>query len=210
VRDVHAGRPDADDEGRGDLGVGVATGDEGQNLRLPRRQAEELPQALPSVRRRELQPRALGEQEPWPTEDLMVEGMLRNIEAGETFIVWDDDGTPAATITINTWAKPELWTEQERAEPPLYAHKITVDRAYGGQGLGAELLDWAGTRAADKGTDWLRVDVWTTSERLQHHYLKQGFTYVRTVVLPHNPSGALFQRPAQRASQRHACRRSRA
>jgi len=52
---------------RADLAVGVATGDEGQDLRLPRRQAEELPQALrsvgrPSVRRRELQPRALGEQ----------------------------------------------------------------------------------------------------------------------------------------------------
>jgi hypothetical protein len=49
-------------------------------------------------------------QEPWPTEDLMVEGMLRNIEAGETFIVWDDDDTPAATITINHHAKPELCT----------------------------------------------------------------------------------------------------
>jgi GNAT superfamily N-acetyltransferase len=113
-------------------------------------------------------------QEPWPTEDLMVEGMLRNIEAGETFIVWDDDDTPAATITINRWAKPELWTEQERDEPALYAHKITVDRAYGGQGLGAELLDWAGSRAADEGADWLRVDVWTTNERLQHYLLKQG------------------------------------
>jgi GNAT superfamily N-acetyltransferase len=84
----------------------------------------------------------------------------------------------------------------------LYAHKVTVDRAYGGQGLGAELLDWAGTRAADEGADWLRVDVWTTNERLQHDYLRQGFTYVRTVVLPHNPSGALFQRPAQRCQRR--------
>jgi len=43
---------------------------------------------------------------------------------------------------------------------------------------------------------WLRVDVWTTNERLQHCYLEQGFSDVRTVVLPHNPSGALFQRPA--------------
>ena len=107
-------------------------------------------------------------QEPWPTEDLMVEGMLANIEAGETFIVWDDDHIPAATITINRWAKPELWTEQERAEPALYAHKVTVDRAYGGHGLGAELLDWAGTKAADEGADWLRVDVWTSNDRLQH------------------------------------------
>jgi ribosomal protein S18 acetylase RimI-like enzyme len=85
----------------------------------------------------------------------------------------------------------------------LYAHKVTVDRAYGGQGLGAELLDWAGTRAVDEGADWLRVDVWTTNERLQHYYLRQGFTYVRTVVLPHNPSGALFQRPAQRVPTPH-------
>jgi ribosomal protein S18 acetylase RimI-like enzyme len=141
-------------------------------------------------------------QEPWPTGDLMVEGMLRNIQAGETFIVWDGD-TPAATITINRWAKPELWTEEEAAEPALYAHKVTVDRAHAGQGLGAELLDWAGTRAADEGADWLRVDVWTTNEHLQHYYLKQGFTYVRTVVLPHNPSGALFQRPAERVPTPH-------
>jgi GNAT superfamily N-acetyltransferase len=88
---------------------------------------------------------------------------------GETFIVWDDDDTPAATITSNRLAKPELWTEEERAEPALYAHRVTVDRAYGGQGLGAELLDWAGTKAADEGT----------------------------VVLPHNPCGAVFQRPAK-------------
>ena len=142
-------------------------------------------------------------QEPWPTEDLMVEGMLANIEAGETFIVWDDDNTPAATITINYFAKPELWTEEEAAEPALYAHKVTVDRAYGGQGLGAELLDSAGTRAADEGADWQRVDVWTTNEHLQHYYLKQGSTSVRTVVLPHNPSGALFQRPAQRTPTPH-------
>jgi ribosomal protein S18 acetylase RimI-like enzyme len=105
----------------------------------------------------------------------MVEGMLRNIETGETFIVWDDDETPAASITINHFAKPELWTPEEAAESALYAQEITVDQAYGGQGLGAELLDWAGTRAAEEGADWLRVDVWTINERLQHNFLKQGF-----------------------------------
>jgi hypothetical protein len=47
------------------------------------------------------------------------------------------------------------------------------------------------------------VDVWTTNERLQHYDRKQGFTYVRTVVLPHNPSGALFQRPAQHVPTPH-------
>jgi GNAT superfamily N-acetyltransferase len=102
------------------------------------------------------------------------------------------------TITLNRWAKPELWTPAERAESALYAHKATVARAYAGEGLGAELLDWAGTRAANEGARWLRVDVWTTNDKLQQYYRDQGFAHVRTVVLPHNPSGAVFQRPARR------------
>ncbi len=133
---------------------------------------------------------------PWPSDDLMAEGMLRNIKAGETFIAWDA-ATPAATITVDRWANPDLWTPAEAAEPALYAHKLTVARAYAGCGLGAELLDWAGTRAADSGATWLRLDVWTTNHELQRYYLEQGFTHVRTVVLAHNPSGALFQRPAR-------------
>jgi len=33
---------------------------------------------------------------------------------------------------------------------------------------------------------------------LQRYYRDQGITHIRTVVLPHNPSGAVFQRPAWR------------
>jgi GNAT superfamily N-acetyltransferase len=126
----------------------------------------------------------------------MAEGMLRNIKAGETFIVWDA-GTPAATITVDGWANPDLWTPAEAAEPALYAHKLTVARTHAGRGLGAELLHWAGTRAAENGATWLRLDVWTTNHKLQRYYLEQGFTHVGTVVLAHNPSGALFQRLAR-------------
>jgi hypothetical protein len=39
--------------------------------------------------------------------------------------------------------RPELGTEQKRAEPALCARKVTVDRAYG---------------VADEGADWLRAD----------------------------------------------------
>jgi ribosomal protein S18 acetylase RimI-like enzyme len=139
----------------------------------------------------------------WPSDDLMAEGMLRNIRAGETFILWDDDGTPAATITVDRWANPDLWNEAERAEPALYVHKLTVARAYAGRALGAELLDWAGSQAAREGATWLRLDVWTTNEELQRYYLRHGFTHIRTVVLAHNPSGALFQRPARTAPTPH-------
>lgn len=126
--------------------------------------------------------------------------MLRNNRAGDTFIVWNDDGTPAATITADCWANPELWTPEEAAEPALYTHKLTVARAYAGQGLGAELLDWAGARAAAAGDRWLRVDVWTTNRELQRYYLRLGFAHVRTVTRTRNPSGALFQRPARQGA----------
>jgi hypothetical protein len=67
VRHVDAGGPDTDDELRGTLTVGVAAGEEGQDLRLAWGQTEGLLQALPSLgwlglRRRELEPRALGKQ----------------------------------------------------------------------------------------------------------------------------------------------------
>jgi ribosomal protein S18 acetylase RimI-like enzyme len=80
--------------------------------------------------------------------------------------------------------------------------KLTVARACAGQGLGGELLDWAGTRAAAAGDRWLRVDVWTTNLELQGYYRRLGFTHVRTVALAHNPSGALFQRRARHVAPR--------
>lgn len=134
-----------------------------------------------------------------PTHDLTEAGMLRSIAAGETFIAWDD-GRPAATITLGNRADPGLWTPAEAAEPALYASKVTVARAYAGRGVGGELLDWAGTRAADQGARWLRLDAWTSNRKLHRYCLERGFTHVRTVALAHNPSGALFQRPAGRTT----------
>ena len=64
VRDVHAGRPEADHQGRRDLAVGVAAGEEGQDLRLARGQAEDRPRCLLSFarlgfRRGEIEPGTL-------------------------------------------------------------------------------------------------------------------------------------------------------
>jgi hypothetical protein len=76
--------------------------------------------------------------------------------------------------------RPELGTEQKRAEPALCAR-------------------WIGpTAPPTKVPTGCGRTCEPPNEHLQHYYLKQGFTSVRTVVLPHNPSGALFQRPSQR------------
>lgn len=135
---------------------------------------------------------------PFPPEHI-----ARSIEQGEVFMVkprLSDDA--AATITLDTEADPLLWTEDEREEPALYVHKLTVDRSYSGTDLGRKLLDWAGDRAFREGARWLRLDAWTTNERLHCYYLDKGFEHVRTVYDPEvGGSGWVAQRPAREANQ---------
>src|SRR5262245_26070308 len=89
----------------------------------------------------------------WPTKDLMTKAIAGSIRAGDVFIVWNGSA-PAATLTIDQWANPDLWTAEESAETALYVHRLIVARSYAGQSLGAELLDWAGTRAAETDARW--------------------------------------------------------
>jgi len=137
-------------------------------------------------------------QDPWPSPQGLLDDIARSVAAGETWILWHAD-VAAATITVDRTPNPGLWTPSELAEPALYAHKLTVTRAHARQNLGAELLDWAGNLAAHTDARWLRLDAWTTNQNLQRYYERLGFQHLRTVNLPHNPSGALYQRPAAEA-----------
>lgn len=127
------------------------------------------------------------------------------VAAGQTWLVWDGD-TPKATITLTAWPdvdqlwKPDvdpevLWRDADDPADALYVAKMMIPLQYAGDGLGAEMLEWAGGRAYDAGLMWLRLDAWTTNERLHDYYRRQGFRHVRTV--DSRVSGACFQRPAQ-------------
>ncbi|MFE2450171.1 GNAT family N-acetyltransferase [[Kitasatospora] papulosa] len=112
---------------------------------------------------------------PYPADKL-----LATIEAGTVFMLRDGQAT-AGTITLTPDAEEGLWSDGELAEPSMFVNKLTIAREYAGQNLGGRLLDWAGHRAYQAGARWVRLDAWTTNERLQQYYLAQGFTYVRTV-----------------------------
>ncbi|MEU3710467.1 GNAT family N-acetyltransferase [Streptomyces catenulae] len=126
---------------------------------------------------------------------------MASVWAGEVFLFGESaGGDPAATVTLDRVIDPELWdlwTPEERADPALYVHKLTVDRRYAGSGLGGRILDWAGDRAARQGARWLRLDAWTTNAGLHRYYLRQGFQHVRTTADPDEVSGWLAQRPAR-------------
>ncbi|MFE6691627.1 GNAT family N-acetyltransferase [Streptomyces sp. NPDC057743] len=138
---------------------------------------------------------------PFPEEHIAA-----SVLAGEVFLIRESaDSEAAATVTLDHAIDPELWdlwTPEERAEPALYVHKLTVDRRYAGRDLGGQILDWAGDRAARQGARWLRLDAWTTNASLHRYYLRHGFQHVRTTTDPNEVSGWLAQRPARLTQHR--------
>lgn len=138
--------------------------------------------------------------EPWPTKKERDARVLKGLQNGKTWIVWDRD-TLAATVTLATAHNPAVWSEPactcNLAERAVYVHRLITARKYAGWGLGEELIDWAGLRGRRKTrARWIRVDVWSTNTALHEYYTKRGFHPCGTCVDSTYPSGALFQKSA--------------
>jgi GNAT superfamily N-acetyltransferase len=118
----------------------------------------------------------------------------RSVDARETLVV-QHGGSVVATITLNRRHDDGLWYPWERGNA-LFAHRMIVDRSMKGHRLGAALLDVAGFCATLEGLDWLRLDCWTTNQRLHLYYEGLGFVHVRTVKDHPLPSAACYQRMA--------------
>ncbi|MGW3587828.1 GNAT family N-acetyltransferase [Streptomyces fungicidicus] len=121
--------------------------------------------------------------------------IMTALHQGVCFLAFED-GEPIATIQVDDFADPEFWTVADEPDTALYVHRMAVTRGSAGAGVGAWLLDWAASRAARCGKQWLRLDAWKDNEGLHSYYKGAGFTLVRVVDLPHRRSGALFQRPS--------------
>lgn len=118
----------------------------------------------------------------------------RWVDRGETYMVsLSPEGDPVATITSSTEGDPALWTPAELEVPARYVSKVNVVRAHAGRDIGATLFAWARHTAALAGVELVRIDVWSTNEKLKDYYHRRGWQYLRTVpdIVP--PSGALFE-----------------
>jgi GNAT superfamily N-acetyltransferase len=144
---------------------------------------------------------------PWPDAGKRDERILQALNAGKTWIVWD--GTiPVGTITVDTddpldLAGNPVWPARKRVEQALYVHRVIVRRSHAGQGLGAELFNWASDFAQREiGTPLIRIDVWTDNWELHAYYRRQGFTLCEfrdPRAVPGYPSRALFERRTSRS-----------
>lgn len=140
-------------------------------------------------------------QMPWPRSAVAAAVMT-----GQTWMLWDGEQR-IGTLTLSAWSETDdLWRISPTKGPhwtagaddpsdAFYLSKLMVWRDRSGEGLGAEMLDWAAGRAYEAGLTWLRLDAWTTNTALHRYYLAQGFVHVRTIDT--STSGWCAQRPAQ-------------
>jgi ribosomal protein S18 acetylase RimI-like enzyme len=136
---------------------------------------------------------------PWPDEPSRDQRIRRDIKVARTWIVENDDGL-VGTVSFGRGGSKKLWTERERNQPAIYVSRLIVSRRHASDGIGADLIDWAGQCGAlGWDAEWIRVDVWTSNDALQAYYRRRGFMHVRT--WPYDPrdypSAALFQKPTE-------------
>jgi len=128
------------------------------------------------------------------TRYAFVRRVTESIQAGNTWIVDDDDGTPLGTIAVDSTSDPGLWSPEE-LERAYVIHRMITDRSAAGRGVGKLMLDHAESLARRDGRRVLILDAWTSNADLHAYYESQGFRYVRTVFGHYTPSATLFERP---------------
>ncbi len=117
------------------------------------------------------------------------------IREGSTFMAaLHPDGEPVATVTSTPHGSPLLWSAAELRTPARYLHRLVVDRAHGGSGIGICLGLWACSHAARAGAAIVRFSAWAANAKLHRLYREHQGRHVRTV--PGFRNGALFEYPA--------------
>jgi GNAT superfamily N-acetyltransferase len=134
------------------------------------------------------------------TRDAFIDRVTDSIQAGETWIAEDDDGSPLGTIAVDSSSDPGLWSEQE-LKTAFVVHRMITDRSAVGRGVGTRLLDHADDLARRAGRKMLILDAWNTNRGLHAYYESQGFQHVRTITDHRTPSATLFYRPVTKTTR---------
>lgn len=129
-----------------------------------------------------------------------IERIRQDIDAGAVFLVIDQDDEVVGTLTIDTRADPDFWTDADDPGSALYLHRMIVAPDHRGERIGEAMTTWAEQFGAALGYRWLRLDAWRTNTELVSYYASRGWQHIRTVEPPWRESGALFQRPTAAVS----------
>lgn len=110
----------------------------------------------------------------WDPDEISDQDVTRRARAGELVIGRLEDDA-VACMYLQT-SDPLFWPEA-KPDDALYVHRLAVKRAFAGQGLAQEMLEWAGSHASRLGRDFVRLDT-ELRPSLMRLYERAGFIRV--------------------------------
>ena len=116
----------------------------------------------------------------YPTEHVFA----RDIELGQLWVAEQEAGVLSGVAAITTHQEPEYaqvgW---DIREPAIVPHRLAVDPAYRGAGIGSALMQQAETVARQRGISLLRVDTSMENVMAQRLYARLGYTLAGEISL---------------------------
>lgn len=109
----------------------------------------------------------------WSAADIGLDRIQRDTDAGSYFIA-RQNGEVAGVVRLDL-EDPYFWPEIESGSS-LYVHKLAVRRAWAGQGVPVQLLDFALGHARGLGRPFLRLDCVADRAPLRALYERFGFS----------------------------------
>lgn len=129
--------------------------------------------------------------EPWSTQPEKVASVGKRVEEADLWLA-ELDGVPVGALITDD--EPNAYVEPVD-EPELFVNLLLVSRRYAGHDIGARLLAYAGTLAADKGVALIRVDCYRgEDEQLVRYYERNGFVRTRPFTVGEWPGQVLERR----------------
>jgi ribosomal protein S18 acetylase RimI-like enzyme len=119
----------------------------------------------------------------YPTREVFLHDIAR-------YELWlaEIDGQLAGFITITTAPEPAYEAAGlDSAEPAIVTHRLAVDLAFRGQGIGIALLNHAEVLARELAIPVLRLDTSHSNATTQSLFPKLGYRFAGEITLAHRP-----------------------
>jgi GNAT superfamily N-acetyltransferase len=111
----------------------------------------------------------------WEIEWLQPQALLHTYGLESMHLGWINGEAIAAFVLLET--DPEFWPDILEGES-LFIHKVVVARAWKGQNLSSQILDYAPRQVIERGKKFLRLDTDATRPALCNLYENYGFVQV--------------------------------
>jgi ribosomal protein S18 acetylase RimI-like enzyme len=115
------------------------------------------------------------------------ETVANDIANGRLYVV-TDGSVCQATVALDTRQEPEyVAVPWNTSEPALVVHRLCVDPAMQGRGLGAQVMDFVESYAREQGYASIRLDAYSGNPDAVAFYRRRGYREAGQIFFPRRP-----------------------